>query len=149
MQFVTDGLVAHVVDNGETIYTVPVSTVINLLLAHKADSERQYTAEQVKAGISRLLAGGRDQYLAAIKQYRIMTKKNLKEAKDYCDNLRNTMDGVDVRNAVETILVNGDATTETLIRAVNCHREMTGSDISIAKLYCERVLAELPATPQP
>lgn len=149
MQLVTDGLVAHLVDNGETIYTLPVSSLVNMMLAHKADSERQYTAEQVNAEISRIIANrGRDGRLAAVKQYRIMTKEGLREAVDYVDAVLANVNGQGVRTAIETILVNGDASTETLICAIRRHREMTGSSLPVAKLYCERVRAELPVVPK-
>src|ERR1019366_1510586 len=82
-------------DNGNCVYTLLGSTVYQMMLAHKADSERVFTADQVKAEITKMLSGpsggGRRGDVAAIKRHRVMTGSGLLEAKLYCEALQRNL----------------------------------------------------------
>jgi hypothetical protein len=85
-------------DNGNCVYTLLGSTVYQMMLAHKADSERVFTADQVKAEITKMLSGPLARrpgdvaaLIYAIKRHRVMTGSGLLEAKLYCEALQRNL----------------------------------------------------------
>lgn len=99
MKLEINPMVVHVVDdNGNCVYTLPGSTVIQMMLAHKADSERVFTDDQVKVEITKLLGGPPARrpgdvgaLIYAIKRHRVMTGSGLLEAKLYCEALQRNL----------------------------------------------------------
>ena len=115
MELVMEGQLVQVLDNDMVVYTLASETVLRLMLAHKAESERVFTEDEICTEILRV--------------YR--TPAGL---------------GADLRTEVIAKLRSNDGNSSPYIKAIQRHRELTGSTLLVARNYVETLQDELAHT---
>ena len=158
MELVMEGQLVQVLDNDMVVYTLASETVLRLMLAHKAESERVFTEDEICTEILRVYrtpAGlGAEQgdgciknKIAAIKRHREMTGSGLLEAKNYVEKMVVSLPTeADLRTEVIAKLRSNDGNSSPYIKAIQRHRELTGSTLLVARNYVETLQDELAHT---